>query len=126
MAYLICSCEQSKPEIFELKQYTSVDNNNLSEVFLIKNPPKDSSDMIRVLRDFHIKNGRIKKYTSHSRLYIQKRDLYELEKLILKRSDKLPNKTFDLRNEDFLVKYFWYSAPNGHSRCRRTIYHDRW
>lgn len=121
-----CGYGKSKTEIIPLGQYTKLEEGNLKEIFLITNPPTDSVAMRELLDNYHQKNGRKLKYNSHDRLYIQKREMTELERAILDREKELPKSSGDLRNEDFLVNYYWYNSSEGKEKCQIIFYTDRW
>jgi hypothetical protein len=120
-----CSNNDEVTDIISLNQYTEINGDDLNEIYLITNPPKDSIEMLNLLNNYHKKNGRNKQFKTHSRLYIQIRDNNLFDSIVLNKDNKLPDSDVDLRNENFLAKYFWYSSE-GRFQCERTFYVNRW
>jgi len=123
---LSCGHNKGKTEIIPLGQYTELEDGNLREVFLITYPPTDSVSMRNLLDNYHEKNGRKPQFNTHDRIYIQKRNMTDIECAILDREKELPISSQDLRNEDFLANYYWYSSADNKEECQVIFYVDRW
>jgi hypothetical protein len=128
ISFLLFSCELNGPEttIQKIHSLTKAEGNSISEIYVITNPPLDSLRMIELLDEFHIKNGKLNQYDFHDRMYIRPSKLKLDSHELYDNNGNHIESTEDLRNEDFLASYFWYRSQNGKTRCRKTLYIERW